>query len=44
MFILEVIYATAIFFSNPINLFPVYESLYKVKYIEKKLKESSDRK
>jgi len=32
MFIIEVIYATTIFFSNPINLFPVYESLYTTKF------------
>lgn len=28
MFIVEVVYAAAIFLSNPINLFPVYESIY----------------
>lgn len=43
MFILEVIYATAIFFSNPINLFPVYESLYKIKSIEERMKHWGER-
>lgn len=38
MFVLEVIYAVAIFFSNPINLFPVYEIIYKMKWVETKLK------
>ena len=44
MFVLEVIYATAIFFSNPINLFPVYESLYKLKRLDKYLEGASSRK
>ncbi len=37
MFILEILYATAIFFSNPINLFPIYESIYKLKPIHKSI-------
>lgn len=44
MFLLEVFYATAIFFSNPINLFPIYESLYKLKPIEKWLNVMNDKK
>lgn len=41
MFILEVFYACAIFFSNPINLFPIFESIYKTKTIENILLKSS---
>ncbi len=37
MFIVEVVYAVTIFFSNPINLFPVYESIYKLKSVSLKL-------
>jgi len=37
MFFLEIIYATSIFFSNPINLFPIYESIYKFKGVEEKI-------
>lgn len=44
MYFIEIFYAIAIFFSNPINLFPIYESVYKIKFIQKKLKDSSKRK
>ena len=44
MFILEIFYATAIFFSNPINLFPVYESIYQLKYFQKIIKDYSPKK
>lgn len=44
MFVLEVIYASAIFFSNSINLFPIYESLYKLKPIDKIVKNSTPKK
>lgn len=37
MFVLEVIYAVGIFFSNPINMFPVYEILYKIGFIKNRL-------
>lgn len=41
MFVLEVIYAVSIFFSNPINLFPIYESVYKIRKIDKLLQSTS---
>ena len=42
--ILEIIYAISIFFSNPINLFPVYESIYDFDFIKKSLTDSSKNK
>ena len=44
MFVLEIVYAMAIFFSNPINLFPVYESIYKIKVIKEFFDRSSSTK
>lgn len=44
MFCLQVMYACAIFFSNPINLFPIFESLYKMKIIQNYTKDFSDKK
>ena len=44
MFLVQIVYAIAIFFSNPINLFPIYESLYKMKSIDNYLKKSSPKK
>lgn len=44
MFVLEVIYAGAIFFSNSINLFPIYESLYKLKSVNRLLQSTTPRK
>lgn len=43
MFILEIIYACAVFLSNPINLFPVYESLYRTTIIRSFINEADKR-
>ena len=43
MFVLEVVYAGAVFLSNPINLFPVYESLYKTAIVKSFLEDANKR-
>lgn len=42
--ILEIFYAISIFFSNPINLFPIYESVYNSKRIKETLENASKNK
>lgn len=42
MFTLQVIYACAVFLSNSINLFPVYESLYKSSIVKSLIKDADN--